>query len=659
MKLVIRFYREHVIRHWGKLLLAFVLTATVNQTPYAFSMLGKWLVDDVLQIGRKGKGKAAAPEQPKAEERPAEGPRPPEPQAPVASGAVEAPAQTVPPPATGPPTRPTEEKIRLLWVFLAISLGLRLLTAVFGAGSGYLTSSAGQRVLFRLRAAIQQKLTQLPLSYFDRYSTGQIMVRVMDDANAAQANTVNLPVNVLTNLVTLVVGLVLVSKINPTMAWMALGVLPLYGAGSMLFMGALRRNTEAVREANADLQSLLEEKLTYIATVKYYAQELGETERFSDRLGENLKLAWRQNFLNTGLSVVLMIISGLGATGVLMYGFWQLRDGNMLLGEVLAVYQMTALLFGPITALTNTNVVLQTTGVILSRIYEVLDIEPEITDAPDAVELAEVRGDLAFEDVSLQYVEGGPVALRNVSLQLPAGKTLAVIGPSGCGKSTLAALLLRFYDPTEGRILLDGEDLRRIRLHDLRQAMDMASQEARVFSGTVAQNIAFGDPDIDRARIEHVAQVAGAHDDILQLPKGYDTLVGKGGEQLPMELIQRLTIARTLVGNPAVFIFDDSASAMSEEEEENLYLAVEQAHAAQTLVIITNRVKTAENADLLAVMRDGRIIELGADAELKEQKGVYWRMYLHQTRRPGEIPPEQRLHLPEELKPEVETPNLP
>lgn len=609
MNLVRRFYKEYVFRHWGKLLVAFLLTAAVNQAPYGFSMLGKWLVDDVLQVG--GKNKVEQPQQENA--------------------------------------IPLDEKFQGLWVFLAISLGLRLGTASLGGMAGYLTSSAGQRVLFRLRSSVQEKMSNLPLSYFDRYSTGQLMVRVMDDANGAQNNTVNLPVNVGTQGVTLVVGIVLLWQLNPTMTLMALGVLPFYAAGTALFMKPLRKNTEEMRNANSELQSLIEEKLTFVPTIQYYAQEASESTRFYNRLQENLRIGFQQNALNTGLSVVLMIISGLGATWVLLYGFWQLEAGMMKLGEVLAVYQMTALLFGPITALTNVNVQLQTTQIILARIYEVLDMRSELEDASDATDAPELKGEIAFENVTLRYLEGGPVALNNVSFHLPGGKTVALLGPSGCGKTAVVNLLSRFYDPTEGRILIDGIDSKKMKVQSFREQIGMASQEARVFSGTVAQNIAFGEADIERSVIEHVAQVAGVHNAIMELPKGYDTKIGKGGEALPLDVIQRLAIARALLGYPAIFIFDDSVSALSEEAEELLFEDVEKAFEKQTLVIVTNRVRTAENADLILVMRDGQVVEMGTHQDLVSEKGVYWRMYLHQTQRPGAVAAEPRLHTPEEL----------
>ena len=616
MKLIRRFYKEYVFRHWGKLLFAFLLTAAANQAPYGFSMLGKWLVDDVLQVG--GKGKVAVVQ-----------------------------------PGQNTPAKSTEEKSEGLWLFLAISIGLRLGTAGFGGLSGYLTSAAGQRVLFRLRSGVQEKLSNLPLSYFDQYSTGQLMVRVMDDANGAQNNTVNLPVNVATQIITLVVGIVLLWKINPSMTLMALGVLPFYAAGSMLFMKPLRENTEEMRNANAELQSLLEEKLTYVATIKYYGQEESESSRFFKRLQDNLQIGFRQNALNTGLSVVLMIISGLGATGILLYGFWQLQEGVMKLGEVLAVYQMTALLFGPITALTNTNVQLQTTSIILERIYEVLDMKCELSGGGEGEDVDKLNGDIAFENVSLRYIEGGPVALQNVNFQIPAGQTLAVLGPSGCGKTAVANLLSRFYDPTEGRVLMDDMDICTLNLQSLREQIGMASQDARVFSGTVAQNIAFGDPDIERLAIEHAAQVVGVHDAILELPKGYDTPIGKGGESLAQDVVQRIAIARTLLGDPAIFVFDDSVSALSEEAEESLFERIELAFEKQTLVIITNRVRTAENAHCILVMREGGVVEQGSHDELVALKGVYWRMYLHQTQRPDTIAAEPRLHKPEEI--EVDT----
>lgn len=600
MSLVRRFFREYVAVHWGKLLVAFLLTGAVNQAPFAFSMLGKWLVDDVLGVGQSG-----------------------------SNGLT------------------TDEQISQLWVFLAISLALRTGQAGLGGLSGYLISSTGQRVLFSLRSTVQEKLTDLSLAFYDRYSTGQLMVRVMGDASAAQANAVNMPVNVGVQIVTLCVGVFLIWRISPTMTLIAMAALPLYALGSALFMGALRKNTELVRNSNAELQSRLEEKLTHVQTIQYYGQEAYESRRFLGRLQDHLKLAWRMNGLNTGLSVVLMIVSGVGATSVLLYGFWQFEAGVMKLGEVLAVYQMAALLFGPITMLTNTSVVIQTTAVVLSRIYEVLDLESDVKDAPDAVD-ADIHGEIRFDNVSLQYLEDGPVALKKVSFEVRNGESLAVLGPSGCGKSSIANLLQRFYDPTEGAVFVDGVDVQKLRLDTLRRSIGLAGQEARLFSGSVAENIAFGDPDVSQEEIERVTETVGLRETVAALPQGYKTTVGKGGATLGQDAVQRIAIARTLLKNASILVFDDSVSATTEEAEMDLYRSIEEAYSTQTLIIITNRVRTAETADRIAVFREGELVEFGSPEELKGQRGIYWRMFLHQTERPQEVNREVRLSTPEE-----------
>ncbi|MDX1681868.1 MAG: ABC transporter ATP-binding protein [Phycisphaeraceae bacterium] len=644
MKLLLRFYREFVLQFWRPILIALLLTATLSQGGFAFSMLGKWLVDDVLEVGRAAAVQVdtnQGSESPDAETEPtttdpagpvSDDPSPSSTSEPVSSSTTVASSA---PPVVDP------DKARGLLYFLLISLGLHFVVALMGGIAGFLVSSVGQRVLFRVRMALQRRLLGMSMAFYNRQQTGQLMVRVLEDANGAQANTVNLPVNIAAHLVSLAVGLWLLWRLNPTMTMIALGVLPLYAIGSAVFMVPLRHNTDNVRRANADLQSLIEERLSLISTIKSYAQEMAEGRRFFRRLRQNLAITWRQNALNTGLSVTLMLISGLGATAILLIGFINIRAGRMQLGETLAFYQMTALLFGPITALANTYLVIQTSSVLLQRIYDVLDTHPDLAEPESPVEPEVIRGDIAFENVSLRYSDHSAIAVNDVTFTAPAGSRVALLGTSGSGRTTIANLLVRLFDPDTGTVRLDGVDLRDYRLERVRRAVAVASQDARVFAGSIHENIAFGAEDATDDQVARAADVAGAHDPITQLPDGYQTRVGRGGMELPSTLLQRIAIARTLISDPAVLVFDDSASALSDTAEINLYDRISEAFANRTQLVITNRVRTAERCDQVIVMRDGQIIEQGNPEDLLARKGTYWRMFIHQTHRPGTIPVER------------------
>ena len=637
MNMILRFYREYIVRHWRKLLIALLFTATLNQAGFAFSMLGMWLVDDILRVGRSAPalvvvepGESAMTEEFVEEDL-------------FAQDVVREPAdEELVAFEETPEEMERSRQRRGLFLFVAISIGLHLAAAVLGGVSGYLSESTGQRVLYRLRLNLKRRLTQLSPAYHSNQQIGQLMVRVLDDANAAQANTVNLPVNTITYLVTLGMGLTLLWRLNPGMTVVALCILPLYAMASLLFMRAIRTNTERIRTANADLQSVVEEDLTLMGTIKAYSREGAEVGRFFTQLRNNLLLAWRQNKLNTGLSVTLMIISGLGTTGILCYGFLQIRDGAMPIGAVLAFYSMTGLLFGPVTSLVNISVILQTTKVILSRVYDVLDATSDVKEVAEPVKLDPIRGEVSFHNVSLRYGLG-PVAVRELTFHCKPGERIALLGSSGSGRTTVAHLLLRFYDPNEGTICLDGVDLRELPLAQLRSSIGMASQEERLFTGTIRDNIAFGAMGVlPEDEIERIATVVGIHEIIAALPDGYETRVGKGGQSLEHSLVQRIGIARVLAGNPALLFFDDSASTLADEEEVALYDAIRGVFAGRTQFIITNRVQTAQTMDRVLILRSGSLIESGTPEELLSARGTYWRMYLHQTSRPDTLPMERR-----------------
>jgi ATP-binding cassette subfamily B protein len=605
MNLVWRLIREHIQPHAKAMLVRFLITAAVAATPYAFSFLGKWLVDEALQV--------TGP--PKAANAPA--------------GAERAAA------AAGPvgiewKAKTTEEKLQLLAIFLAASLGIHVLVTALSALSELLNSRTVHQLVLDMRSAVHEKLGRLEMGLFGREQVGQLMTRTLDDTGAIPGNLTNLVINVCTQVAMLVLGLVLLLRLNVQMTLIALAALPFYAVSCVVFLPRLRRNAEQMRDRAAALNGHVVERLSNIATIKNYAQEEREIASFGGLLDDNLALARHNHNLHLFFGTLTTIVTGVGTLAVLAFGFLNIKAQRMQLGEVLAFYQVTAQLFVPISALVGMTTVAQTLQVLAERVYGILDTQETLRNAPDAIDPGEVRGEIEFDDVSLRYQEGGPFAVQNVSVRIPAGTTTCIVGPTGCGKSTLIALLTRLYDPTDGAIRLDGTDIRKLRVRRLRRAIGNILHDCQVFSGTFAENLRFGAPQAGREEIEAAARLVGLHDFIESLPHGYETRVGRQGLTLGTEQLVKLAVARALVTKPAVLTVDDTFATIEEEVEQQLRSAIRAASSDQTVVVATSRLSICEDADLVIVMQRGRVIQTGTHLELLAAAGVYRRMYMRQ-----------------------------
>ena len=600
-----RLIRELLGKRKQAVTVIFLIAVAVSATPYAFSMLGKWLVDEALQVS--GPLKAPAEE---AREQPEAGS--------VGSFAIEWKAKTA------------EEKLHLLLIFLAASLGVHLLTTGLSAFSEFYNSRITHNMIYDLRTAVHEKLATMDMSVFSREQVGQLMVRVLDDVGGIPGNVINLVVNLGTQLVMLGLGAFLLFSLNAKLALVALAALPLYGVTCVLFLPRIKRNTEDIRQKNAEFSGFVVERLTNVATIKNYAQEAREVDAFGGRVDENLSLARHQQRLNLSFNTVTTLITAFGPLSVLALGFLAIRAGNMTLGEVLAFYQVTAQLFVPISALVALGNVVQTVDVLGLRVFAILDSQPTIAESSEAVKLPTVRGEIEYDRVSLRYEEGGPFAVRDVTLKIPAGATVCFVGPTGCGKSTLLTLLVRLWEPTAGEIKLDSIDIRRFPARALRRAIGNVLHECQVFTGTFAENISYGAPDATIEEIRQAARTVGLHDFIAKQPQSYETKLGRGGLALEAEELVRLGLARALATKPAILTIDDTYSTIEEEVERPLRAAVRNVLADHTVLIATSRLSICQDADLVVVMQNGEVVQVGKHEELLAFPGVYRRMFMRQ-----------------------------
>ena len=605
MNVVWRLIRAQLGQRKGAMTTVFLLTALVAATPYAFSFLGKWLVDEALQVTG-----------------------PPKP----------APTQDTDQAKTGTATslpiewkaKTTAEKLRLLLVFLLASMGLHVAGTLLSGLSELLNSRTVHQIIYDLRTSLHAKLANLDMKSFGQEQIGQLMSRVLDDAGGIPGNLTHLVINFCTQFVMLLLGLYLLVRLNPAMTLIALATLPFYALVCVIFLPQMKTNTEDIRQKGAELNGFVIERLSNVLTIKNYAQEAREVVNFGNRTDDNIALARRQHRLSLTFSTLTTLISGAGTLGVLAYGFLNIREGKMQLGEVLAFYQVTAQLFVPIGALVGTASVAQAIQVLGERVYGILDTPQALSEAPDAIDPQEMKGDIRFDHVTLQYEEGGPFAVRDVNLSIPAGKTVCIVGPTGAGKSTLLLLLTRLYDPTEGEIALDGVDIRKIPLQVLRRSIGNVPQECQVFTGTVAENIAYGDPDASQDEIEAVARLVGFEEFVQRLPKGYQTELGRGGTTLGPVERAALSLARAMVTDPVALAVDNVFAVVEEDVEERLRSAIRTKLVNHTVLIATSRLSVCEDADVVVVMRNGEIQQVGTHQELLASPGTYRRMYMRQ-----------------------------
>ena len=378
------------------------------------------------------------------------------------------------------------------------------------------------------------------------------------------------------------------------------------------------------------MNGFIVERLTNVLTVKNFAQEERETENFVDRLDGHLRRARGEHKLNLGFGTLTGLTTGIASLAVLAYGFLNIKAGKMQLGEVLAVYQVTAQLFVPIAALVSMGAVAQTLQVLGDRVYSVLDARNTVTDAPDAAAPEEVQGNIEFDHVSLQYEEGGPFAVRDVTFSVPAGSVAWVVGPTGCGKGALLLLLERLFDPTEGTIRIDGVDVRKWPMRTLRRAVANVLHDCQIFTGTIAENIAYGLPDAGPEEIERVARLVELDGFVQAQPGKYATRLGRGGMTLDLEQETKLALARALITRPAILTVDDSFAAIDEEVETRIRAAVREVMVNNTVLITTSRLSICEDADLVVVMRTGTVVQVGTHENLLAAPGLYRRMYMRQ-----------------------------
>jgi ATP-binding cassette, subfamily B, bacterial MsbA len=519
-----------------------------------------------------------------------------------------------------------------------IAIGLVVLfsvQAVLNYAQTYLLSAVGERVVARLRTELFSKLLDMAPGFFAERRTGELTSRLTTDIGLLQGVLSHQIAEFSRQVLALVGGIVLLTLMQPRLTLTALGVVPLV-IGSALFFGRrLRRMTTGVQDKVAEATAVAEEAFSQIRTVQSFVQEPAERARYGERIGASVKAALIRAQVRGVFFGVLTFSTFVGIVFVLWQGGVLVLDGKLSPGELVQFLLYTITIAAAIGALASFFSSYQEAVGAAERVFEILEMNPAITDPESPTSLpVPSRGEVVFERVSFRYQRGTslPWILEDIELHCAPGEVVALVGPSGAGKTTLVSLLPRFWDVDRGRVLLDGVDVRSLRLADLRGAIGIVPQEPALFSGTVRENIAYARPGASQADVEAAARAAHAHEFIERLGNGYETLVGERGVKLSGGQRQRIAIARAILKDPAVLILDEATSNLDTESERLIEDALSKLLVGRTTLIIAHRLSTVRRADRLVVLDHGRIVEEGSHGQLLELSGLYARLYRRQFR---------------------------
>jgi ATP-binding cassette, subfamily B, bacterial len=520
-------------------------------------------------------------------------------------------------------------QIYLVGALMLALVGVHTLCTMFIDFQGHFM---GARMESDMRGELFEHYQKLSFRFYDEQTTGQLMTRMTNDTFALAELYHHGPEDIVVTCLTVTGAFIILVKVNVALTLIVFLFLPIMAVYALYFNKRMNRALRGSKDRIGDINAQLEDSLAGVRVVKSFTNEDMEARKFAT--ANNRFLASRragyksEAYFSGGLIGFTQLIT----VAVIIFGGAAIVHASLDLADLLTYLLCVAILIDPVQKLVNFGRLYQEGMTGFHRFMDALEVAPDLQDAPDAIELTQVRGNIAFRDVSFKYREDHDYVVKNLSLEIRAGEYIALVGSSGVGKTSLCSLIPRFYDVTAGSILLDGQDIRDVTLRSLRRSIGVVQQDIYLFAGTVAENIHYGKPDASGQEIIDAAKQAHAHDFIMALPEGYDTDIGQRGVRLSGGQKQRLSIARVFLKNPPIIILDEATSALDNESERAVQRSLEKLAENRTTLVIAHRLSTIRNARRIVVLSDSGIAEQGTHAELLALNGVYANLYNMQSK---------------------------
>ena len=575
-----RLWHNYLTPYRAKLFVAFLITIVWSMQPYAMSLTARFLVDRVLMVGMQ----------------------------------------------VDLSMLPRQLALHRIYVVLLFSFWTAFIVGNWIRS--WLMIKIGQSIVYVFRKQLHEKLQALHIGFFESHETGRIMSRVLDDVKVIRMWATSQVLNIVAQVFRLLIGLGIVLVLDWKLALIVVATLPLYGFAFMKLRPAIRRTSIALRRLNSGLYGLTDERISGIQVVKAFSQEGRERRTFTVRIHNYIRLGMQSIVYQQGLGLLAGILTAVTSGTIIYIGLMNVKGGAMTLGDVIVFIYALPNLFAQVSGLTSVAASIQAVLVVVKRVFNILD-EPEQVP-PGYVKLDGMDGRVVFDNASFTYPGQEKAALEDVSFEIPAGSKIALMGPSGAGKSTIFQLLVRFYDPQGGAVRVGGVNLRDAQIGSVHTHIRMVQQEPAIFSGSIGDNIRYGQLDATPGQIMRAAEQAELHEFVMTLPAKYETTVGQNGISLSGGQKQRLALATALLTQPEVLLLDDTTSALDSQTEARIRSTLNRVLKRRTSFIITQRIATARNCDKIIVFEGGRITQLGTHDELIRRKGFYRRIYEQQ-----------------------------